>query len=43
MPEANYTRVQKGHSLTLFLLTDWLTLYIRTMYYTFSPNHFWHA
>jgi hypothetical protein len=40
---AVYTRQQKGHSLTLFILVDWITLYIRTIYYSVSPNHYWHA
>jgi len=38
-----YTRQQKGHSLMAFLLIDWITLYMRTIYYSVSPNHYWHA
>jgi hypothetical protein len=41
--KAVYTRQQKGHSLTLFLLLDWITLYMRTIYYSVSPNHYWHV
>jgi hypothetical protein len=40
---AVYTRQQKGHSLTKHLLFGWIVLYIPTMYYHFSPNHYWHA
>lgn len=40
----HYTREQKGHSLILnLLLVGPLTLYITTIYWTFSPRHFWHA
>lgn len=38
-----YTRVQKGHSLTKHLLFGWMVLYIPAIYITFSPNHYWHA
>lgn len=39
-----YTREQKGHSLILNLLVIGpLTLYITTVYYSVSPNHYWHA
>jgi len=41
--KAIYTRQQKGHSLVLFLLIDFITLYTRTIYYTLSPNHYWHV
>jgi hypothetical protein len=41
--ESIYTRQQTGHSLTAFILIDWITLYIRTIYYSVSPNHYWHA
>lgn len=41
---ALYTRRQKGHSLILNLLVVGpITLYVTTIYYTLSPNHFWHA
>lgn len=37
-----YTRQQKGHSLVLNLLVVGpLTLYITTLYYSLSPNHYW--
>ncbi len=36
-------RVKSGHSLLLhLLLVGPLTLYIPTIYYTVSPNHYWH-
>ena len=42
--KAVYTRQQKGHSLILNLLVIGpLTLWITTIYYTASPNHYWHA
>lgn len=40
---ARYVRQQEGHSLILHLLVGWLALYIPTIYYTISPNHYWHA
>lgn len=41
---AQYVRQQKGHSLILnLLLVGPLTLYITTVYYSVSPNHYWHA
>ena len=40
---AQYTRQQKGHSLTAHLLLGWAVLYIPTIYYSISPNHYWHA
>lgn len=41
---AQYVRNQKGHSLILnLLLIGPLTLWITTIYYTVSPNHYWHA
>lgn len=40
---AVYVRQQKGHSLILnLLLIGPLTLYITTVYYSVSKNHFWH-
>lgn len=42
--KAVYTRQQKGHSLILnLLLIGPLTLFITTIYYSVSPNHYWHA
>lgn len=38
-----YNRQQTGHSLTKLILIDWCTLYIRTIYYAASPNHYFHA
>ena len=41
---AQYVRQQKGHSLILnLLLIGPLTLWITTIYYSVSPNHYWHA
>lgn len=41
---SNYVRQQKGHSLTLhLLLIGPLTLFISTIYYAVSPNHYFHA
>lgn len=41
--KAVYTRQQKGHSLTKHLLFGWLLLWIPTIYYSVSKNHYWHA
>jgi hypothetical protein len=41
--KAQYVRQQKGHSLTKHLLLGWVVLWIPAVYYTFSPNHYWHA
>lgn len=41
---ALYTRQQKGHSLVLnLLLIGPMTLFVTTVYYSVSPNHYWHA
>jgi hypothetical protein len=41
---AQYVRQQKGHSLILHLfLIGPVTLWIPAIYYSVSPNHFWHA
>lgn len=40
---AQYVRQQKGHSITAHLLLGWIVLYIPAIYYTCSPNHYWHA
>ena len=40
---AQYTRQQKGHSLTLHFLFGAVVLWIPAIYYTFSPNHYSHA
>lgn len=43
---ANYVRQQKGHSIIkhviLGLCTAGFSL-LWTLYYAFSPNHYWHA
>jgi|GEM_PF-3141522 len=41
--QPNYVRVQKGHSLTKHLLFGIFVLWIPAIYYTISPNHYWHA
>ena len=38
-----YIRQQKGHSIILAIFLGWTTLYILPLYWTFSPNHYWHA
>ena len=42
---AIYTRQQKGHSLTLWILLSLFLLIpvIWVIYYSGSPNHYWHA
>ena len=40
---ANYVRQQKGHSLTKHLLLGVFVLWIPTVYYAVSPNHYFHA
>lgn len=41
---AQYVRQQKGHSLLLWLFVlGPVTLWIPTVYYSCSPNHYWHA
>lgn len=40
---AQYVRQQKGHSLlfNLFIIGP-ITMYITTVYYSVSKNHYWH-
>jgi hypothetical protein len=43
--KAQYVRQQKGHSLTLWILLS-LFLFVPVfwlIYYSVSPNHYWHA
>jgi uncharacterized protein DUF2510 len=40
---AQYTRGQKGHSIIRHLLFGWMVLYIPTIYYAVSPNHYFHT
>lgn len=40
---AQYTRQQKGHSLILHLLFGGFVLWIPTIYFAASPNHYFHA
>lgn len=42
--KAQYVRQQKGHSAILhWIFLGPLTLWILPIYYTVSPNHYWHA
>ncbi len=41
--KAQYVRQQKGHSLTKHLILGIFVLWIPAIYYSFSPNHYWHA
>lgn len=43
MDGAQYVRQQTGHSLIKHLLLGWMVLYIPTIYYAFSPNHYFHT
>lgn len=40
-----YTRAQKGHSLTLWIILSVFLVIpvIGLIYYSVSPNHYWHA
>lgn len=38
-----YTREQKGHSIIKHICFGWMALWIPAIYYTISPNHYWHA
>lgn len=40
---AQYVRQQRGHSLTKHLLLGVFVLWIPAIYFSFSPNHYWHA
>ena len=39
----NYVRNQKGHSIIKWILFGGFVLWIPAIYYTVSPNHYWHA
>lgn len=41
--KAQYTRQQTGHSIVKHLLLGWIVLWIPTIYYAVSPNHYFHA
>jgi hypothetical protein len=41
--KVSYVRQQKGHSLTLHLLLGGIVLWIPAIYFTVSPNHYWHV
>jgi hypothetical protein len=41
--KAQYVRQQQGHSLIKHLFLGVFVLWIPAIYYTFSPNHYWHA
>ena len=38
--EVSYVRNQTPHSLTMHLLFGWIVLWIPTIYYAMSPNHY---
>lgn len=38
-----YVRQQKGHSLILHLIFGGIALYIPTIYFAVSKNHYFHA
>lgn len=40
---AQYVRQQQGHSIIKHLLFGWVLLWIPTIYYAISPNHYFHA
>lgn len=40
---AQYVRQQRGHSIIMHVLFGWLLLWIPTIYYAVSPNHYFHA
>ena len=43
MDGANYTRVQKGHSIVIHILLCFVGIGLITIpYYSLSPNHYWH-
>jgi len=33
----------KGHSIIKHICFGWMALWIPAIYYTISPNHYWHA
>lgn len=39
---ARYVRQQRGHSLIKHLLLGWAVMYIPTIYYAVSKNHYFH-
>ena len=41
-PKPNYVRQQKGHSIIKHLFFGWILLWIPAIYYTISPDHYWH-
>lgn len=42
--KAQYVRQQRGHSWVVWwLLLGPITLWIPAVYYSFSPNHYWHV
>lgn len=41
-PTAQYVRQQKGHSILMWVFFGWILLWIPAVYYTVSPNHYWH-
>jgi len=41
--EVSYVRAQTPHSFTKHLLFGWMLLWIPTIYYAVSPNHYFRA
>lgn len=41
-PNVQYVRQQKGHSVVFWVIFGIFTLWIPAIYYTVSPNHYWH-
>ncbi len=39
---AQYVRQQRGHSIIKHVLFGWMLMWIPAIYYTLSPNHYWH-
>lgn len=39
---ARYVRQQRGHSIIKHLLLGWAVMYIPTIYYAVSKNHYFH-
>jgi hypothetical protein len=41
--EVVYTRPQKGHSIIFHILLGGFVLWIPSIYFAVSPNHYYHA
>ena len=40
---SNYVRQQQGYSIVLHSLLGMFVLWINVLYYSISPNHYWHT